>query len=169
MASPRKPFRLNVGFLIHEEVGYTREFSWEFDRVVLGEDLRLTGVHGAAQISRTPQGLFVHGQFSGETVLQCVRCLTDYSHLLHWEMTELYAFDHRSTTESGLVLPEDAHIDLGPLLREYALLELPISPVHKPDCAGLCPVCGQDLNLHDCGHRLAGDEASPFSVLKRRF
>ena len=71
----------------------------------------------------------------------------------------------RSVSESGLLLPDDAHIDLAPLLREYALLEIPISPLHKPDCKGLCPECGQDLNIRDCGHRPERSD-SPFAKLK---
>jgi uncharacterized protein len=67
-------------------------------------------------------------------------------------------------TESGLLAPEDGQIDLEPLLREYALLEIPISPLHSPDCKGLCPVCGENLNKTDCGHRPEPD--SPFAVLK---
>ena len=63
------------------------------------------------------------------------------------------------------MLPEDAHIDLAPLLREYALLEIPINPLHDPDCKGLCPVCRQDLNVRDCGHRPDPSD-SPFAKIK---
>jgi uncharacterized protein len=63
------------------------------------------------------------------------------------------------------MLPEDAHIDLAPLLREYAILEIPINPLHDPDCKGLCPVCGQDLNIRDCGHRPDTSD-SPFAKIK---
>jgi uncharacterized protein len=64
-----------------------------------------------------------------------------------------------------LLLPEDSHIDLAPLIREFALLEIPISPICKPDCKGLCPVCGENLNETDCGHRPESND-SPFAVLK---
>ena len=57
------------------------------------------------------------------------------------------------------------HIDLAPLIREYALLDVPIKPICKPACKGLCPVCGEDLNQVDCGHHRDAEE-SPFSVLK---
>jgi uncharacterized protein len=63
-------------------------------------------------------------------------------------------------------VPDDAHIDLAPLTREYALLEIPIKPLHDPNCKGLCPECGQDLNIRDCGHRQPEDD-SPFSELKK--
>ncbi|SRR5581483_4111033 len=166
MPNPRKPFRLNVGFIIHEEVGDSHEFPFEFEKVKLEDDLELHGFSGAAHVGRTPQGLLVTGKFSGETALECVRCLKVFDHSLTWQITELYAFDERSVSDSGLIVPEDAHIDLEPLLREYALLEVPINPLHRPDCKGLCPVCGQDLNIRDCGHRPQEDE-SPFSALKK--
>jgi len=118
MPNPRKPFRLNVGFIIHEEVGYTHEIPFDFDKANLGDDLELTQFTGSVHIGRTPQGLVVQGKFSGETGLECVRCLKAFARPLSWELTELYAFNKKSVSESGLILAEDAHIDLQPLLRE---------------------------------------------------
>ena len=166
MSSPRYPFRINVGFIIHEEVGYAAQFPFEFDNVTLGGDLLLTDFSGVAEVGRTPQGLLVTGEFTARTSAECARCLRIFDQPLRWQMTELYAFNERSVSESGLMVPEDAKIDLEPVIRDYALLEVPISPICKPDCKGLCPVCGQDLNVRDCGHRAQGDE-SPFSSLKK--
>jgi uncharacterized protein len=166
MVNLRRPFRLNVGFIIHEEVGYAHEFSFEFDHIRLEGDLELRGFAGLVQVGRTPQGLLFTGRFTAETELECVRCLKEFSHALAWDMTELYAFSEKSVSDSGLLVPENAQIDLESLIREYALLEVPISPICKTDCKGLCSVCGQDLNLADCGHRPAENE-SPFSVLKK--
>ena len=165
MPNPRKPFRINVGFIIHEEVGYSHEITFEFDKARL-DDLEPAHLTGTVQIGRTPQGLIVQGKFSGDTKLECVRCLNEFVHPLEWKFTELYAFDKDSVSETGTLLPDDAHIDLAPLLREYALLEVPISPIHDPDCKGLCIECGQDLNEKDCGHSQQADD-SPFSVLKK--
>ena len=97
--------------------------------------------------------------------LLCVRCLNEFEYGLNWNLTELYAFNKKSVSESGLILPESAHIDLQPLIREYALLEIPIKPLCRPTCKGLCSVCGQDLNIADCGHKDIAEE-SPFSALK---
>jgi len=164
MPNPRKPFRINVGFIVHAEIGFTSEFTFDVPQVEI-EDLALRNVRGVVHVGRTQQGLVVQGNFSGETTLQCVRCLKDFSHHLEWEFTELYAFNNKSVSESGLILPESAQIDLAPLIREYALLEVPISPIHDPTCKGLCIECGQDLNIRDCGHNQHPDE-SPFSELK---
>ena len=164
MPSPKKPFRINVGFIVHEEVGYQHEFPFEFDKVTI-DDLELRDFEGSVLMSRTPQGLFVQADFHGMTGLECVRCLNQFEQTLAWELSELYAFNKRSVTDSGLILPEDAHIDLAPLVREYALLEIPINPICKPGCQGLCPVCGENLNERDCGHRPEPND-SPFAALK---
>jgi uncharacterized protein len=164
MPNPRKPFRINVGFIIHEEVGYSHEIPFEIEKVKL-DDLELKNLVGKVDLGRTPQGLVVQGKFGADTQLECVRCLGEFTYPLEWEFTELYAFNKKSVSESGLLLPEDAHIDLAPLLREYAVLEIPIKPLHDPDCKGLCPVCGQDLNIRDCGHRPDASD-SPFAKIK---
>jgi uncharacterized protein len=164
MPNPRKPFRINVGFIIHEEVGYAHEIPFEIEKLKL-EDLELKNLVGKVDIGRTPQGLIVQGAFEADTKLECVRCLKEFIYPLSWEITELYAFTKKSVSESELLVPDDAHIDLAPLVREYALLEIPIKPLHDPGCKGLCIECGQDLNLKDCGHSQdPGD--SPFATLK---
>jgi len=164
MPNPRKPFRINVGFIIHEETGYRHEIPFELDKVKL-DDLELQNLTGAVMIGRTPQGLIVQGKFSADTKLECVRCLREFNFSLNWDITDLYAFNKKSVSESELLVPDDAHIDLAPLIREYALLEIPIKPLHDPECKGLCIECGQDLNIRDCGHRQDLDD-SPFAKLK---
>jgi len=164
MPNPRKPFRINVGFIIHEETGYNHEIPFELDQIKL-DDLELQNLTGSVMIGRTPQGLIVQGKFSADTELECVRCLREFNFSLNWDITDLYAFNKKSVSESELLVPDDAHIDLAPLIREYALLEIPISPLHSPDCKGLCPECGEDLNIRDCGHRPEQSD-SPFAKLK---
>ena len=46
---------------------------------------------------------------------------------------------------------EDETIDLGQLIREQFYLSLPMKPLCRPDCRGLCPDCGTDLNAGACG------------------
>ena len=152
MANPRKPLRLNVGFLAKSPIGISRIFDFEDDCMPVGDDLVLADFAGMAKISRTPQGLLVQGEFQGSIPQECVRCLGEFSQNMHWDFTELYAFKKENITESGLLFPEDAHIDLEPLIREYALLEVPINPLCRPDCKGLCATCGENRNEVNCGH-----------------
>jgi uncharacterized protein len=53
-------------------------------------------------------------------------------------------------------------------VREQLLLNIPMVPVHNPECKGLCPVCGTDLNVADCGCKNDLAQAlSPFAELKK--
>ncbi len=99
----------------------------------------------------------MQGDFEGIVQVECVRCLAEYSQPLHSDFSELYAFNNRGTDESELILPEDGNIDLAPLVREYMLLEVPISPLCKADCLGLCPICGADLNVEPHEHPVEED------------
>ena len=164
MTNLRRPLRLNVGFLIKSPIGTRRDFDFDYEKMRLGEDLTVADFTGTATFDRTQQGLLLQGKFSAAAELDCVRCLETFSQSLNWSFSDLYAFGNRNITDSGLLVPEDAQIDLESLLREYALLEFPINPVCKPDCKGLCPVCGENLNHTDCGHRPEPD--SPFAALK---
>jgi uncharacterized protein len=165
VANPRRPLRLNVGFLITSPIGTSRDFNFDYEKMRLGDDLTLRNFVGMVRFDCTPQGLLLQADFRGVLDLECVRCLETYDQALKWEVTDLYAFDKRSITESGLLVPEDGQIELAPLLREYALLEIPIKPICKPDCKGLCPVCGEALNKAECGHAGSGSD-SPFATLK---
>lgn len=165
MSTSRHPLRLNVGFILHEEVGYSHEFAFDLPEPRLGEDLDLRQLVGTVSVGHTAQGLIFTGEFRALTELTCVRCLKPFDQGLAWTLTELFAASEKSMSDSELLVPEDAQIDLRPLIREYALLEVPINPICRPDCKGLCPVCGQDLNLRDCGHR-RDSGASPFAALQ---
>ncbi len=165
MPDPHSPLRLNVGFIVAQSIGYSRDFEINLPSVQLEQDLELIPLSGVVRITRTPQGLLVQARLKGNAVAECVRCLTEFSQALAIDFSELYAFNRKSITESGLILPEDGHINLAPLVREFMLLEVPIRPLCRPDCKGLCPECGNNLNENSCDHTPpTGD--SRFDVLK---
>jgi uncharacterized protein len=146
------PLRLNVGFVVRQSIGFSRDFDFALPTLSLPPDLVLNDLEGTAHVSRTPQGLLAQVQLQATMPVECVRCLTPLVQPLTTDFTELYAFSQRFATESGLILPEDGNINLEPLVREYMLLEVPINPLCKPDCKGLCPICGKDLNEETCNH-----------------
>lgn len=152
MTDPRSPLWLNLGFIVHQQIGYFREFPLAFPRISLPPDLTLMDLNGSVRVSRTPQGLLVQVKCQAQMLHECVRCLTEFPLQLHTEFSELYAFNRRSVTESGLILPEDGKINLAPLLREYMLLAVPITPLCRSDCKGLCSECGENLNETICQH-----------------
>jgi uncharacterized protein len=148
----RYALRLNVGFIVNQSVGFSREFVFDFPEINLEPDLVLNNLSGTARFTRTQQGLLAQVKMRADLPAACVRCLTDFDQSLEINFTELYAFSTRSTSESGLILPDDGYIDLAPLVREYMLLEVPINPLCTPDCRGLCPICGESFTENHHAH-----------------
>jgi uncharacterized protein len=162
-ANNRHPLRINVGFLLHESVGTSRQFDFDHPAVQVGEDLDVVHLRGAMRLTRTGQGLYAQGRFQATVSLECVRCLTNYEQGLETKLEDLFVYPPSHATEPLLAVPETGILDLNPLLREYFWLDMPIQPVCRPDCRGLCPVCGNNLNESTCQHtqpegdpRLAG-------------
>jgi uncharacterized protein len=159
------PLRLNVGFIVNQNVGYSRSFPVEVPRIHIEPDLDLGELSGVIRVTRTPQGLLVQVKLQARILSECVRCLQDFTQNLQVDFTDLYAFNRRSMADADLLLPEDMHIVLDPLVREYMLLDVPIGPLCRPDCKGLCPICGENLNEVACDH--TQDSGDPrLSVLK---
>ena len=152
MSDPHSPLRLNVGFVVAQSAGFSRDIPFDLPQINIPPDLHLSGLIGIARVTRTPQGILMQVDSQAMVNLECVRCLTSFQQTLNIDFTELYAFSQRYVTDSGLIMPETGIIDLNPVLREYILLEIPISPLCRPDCKGLCPICGNTLNESTCTH-----------------
>lgn len=150
--------KINVGFIVHQSIGYYRDFDFDIPSISLEPDFVLNKLGGSIRITRTPQGLLLEAKMKAATPAECVRCLETFSQSLDVEFSELYAFDRRSVTESGLILPENGYINLAPVLREFMLLDIPIQALCKEDCKGLCLECGTNLNLSTCEHSTAQND-----------
>jgi uncharacterized protein len=159
MNTPRSALRLNVGFLINQSVGFSRDFIFEYPELYLDADLDLHDFQGAARITRTSQGLLVQVKMKAAINTECARCIRSMQQPLAVDFTELYAFSPHDVSESELILPEDGHIDLAPLLQEYMFLEIPINPLCRSDCKGLCPICGEVVG--DEPHQHEADSIDP--------
>jgi uncharacterized protein len=144
--------RLNVGFIVAQSAGFNRDFPFDLPQINIPPDLQISHLVGSIRATRTPQGILLQAALNAQTSLECVRCLTIFQQSLRVDFTELYAFSQRYVTDSGLLMPETGIIDLTPVLREYILLEIPISPLCSRDCKGLCPICGNNLNESTCNH-----------------
>ena len=144
--------RLNVGFLLHESLGYHRTFDFDHPNVQVSDDLDVDDLRGSIRMTRTAQGLYAHGHLAAVAGAECVRCLNPYRQGLAIDLDDLFVFPPAKATDALLSIPETGLLDLNPLVREYFLLDFPLQPICRPDCRGLCPECGADLNETACGH-----------------
>ena len=148
----RDPLRLNVGFLLHEGVGFSRKFDFEHPSIHIDDDLEVNSLQGEISLTRTAQGLYARGQMQAQTPLQCVRCLKDIDQSLRIQFDDLFVSTPEATTDPYLVIPESGILDLNPIARDYFLLDFPMQPLCREDCAGLCSVCGKSLAESNCDH-----------------
>ena len=77
---------------------------------------------------------------------QCARCLEEITGDTVVDLQELYLYPGKEVDDEEASRIEDEMIDLEPLLRDAVVLDLPFTPLCRPDCAGLCPTCGVNLN-----------------------
>ena len=165
MLTHQSLLRLNIGFIVHQAIGYSRDFSVELPEISFSDDFSVINMEGNVTVSRTTEGLLVQVEGQADMDAECVYCLKSFEQPLHLNFVEMFTFSSHADENTDLILPDDLHIDLKPLIREYFQLDIPINPVCKPDCKGLCPVCGNDLNISNCDHdEIEGDPR--FSVLK---
>ena len=149
------PLRLDVSYLVKESPGTRKEFDFNFTQLSLPEDLLLVDIHGLIAISVTEDGVVADGKIRALTLLACSRCLEDFWQPVNILFTEMFTYNPIENSPNNLeqLMPSDGSIDLTPIFRDYAVLDIPIGQACKPDCKGLCPTCGANLNEGDCGHR----------------
>ena len=97
------------------------------------------------------EGVLVTGAATVAISGECVRCLATIVDGLEIDVQELFVYPGHEAAEDEASRLEGDLLDLEPLLRDAVVLELPFHPLCSPDCAGLCPQCGADLNDHP-GH-----------------
>jgi uncharacterized protein len=105
-----------------------------------------------AEIESVVEGLLVSGVVSATAVVSCVRCLRQLDQEVEVEVRELFALAPGDDQDEGYAVLADDRLPLDTLARDALVLAFPAFPLHSPDCAGLCPVCGADRNTTDCGH-----------------
>lgn len=108
-------------------------------------------LEGDLTLESVVDGIYVHGSVNGRMRMRCARCLKEFDVPFDVAMNELFA--REPGPEDDYALDPDLSLDPEPMVRDAVVLEMPFSPLHSPDCKGICPICGGDRNLGECpGH-----------------
>jgi DUF177 domain-containing protein len=108
-------------------------------------------VRGDLTLESVVEGIYLHGNVRGTMRMRCARCLKEYDAPFDVALAELVSKEPGDDDDYRLA-PDDT-LDPEPIVRDAVVLEMPFSPLHDPDCLGLCPICGGDRNLGECpGH-----------------
>lgn len=164
----------NVSQLLKSDVGQTRVYEFATDEPMDIGDGVATGVHGSVKFTLTNFGVIAHVDAQANLHLTCARCLEPFQTQADVHFEEEYrptvdvATGQPVTSpggESASSIAQNHTIDLTEAIRENLVLAVEIIPVCSPDCRGLCPTCGANLNAGACDCAPAETD-SPFAGLK---
>ncbi len=154
----------NVAQLLKEPTGAFREYEISESVDGLDESFSpagpLTGKIILLHAGR--HTILVTGSFKIPLNLFCSRCLEPVVEMVEFQIEEEFkatidvemgshlSWDPVEVEESNLI--DASHtLDLTEVIRQHIILNIPMKPLCKPDCLGLCPRCGGNLNFGPCG------------------
>ncbi|MGI8415653.1 MAG: YceD family protein [Nakamurella sp.] len=148
-------------------VPVTTPIGIEVLAVPAGHDVELD-----LRLQSVSEGVWVSGEASAEAVGECSRCLIAITAPVRAPIRELYVYPGSTTDETTgedeLPRVVDDLIDLEPLVTDELTLTLPLAPLCRPDCPGLCSECGE--RLADLEHPHAHEILDPrWAALAEKF
>ncbi|HJX38950.1 MAG TPA: DUF177 domain-containing protein [Anaerolineae bacterium] len=162
--------RINVAQLLKGPTGAVRRLQLYDEIDDLDEDLIiLAPLTGMVTLIRTADGILVTAPLRTVVELECSRCLEPFEGELKLEIEEEFEpsidihtgakLPVRATEQDATIIDEHHILDLTEVVRQTIFLALPMSPACQLGCAGLCPVCGKNLNEGRC--QCAADDTDP--------
>ena len=150
---------MNVAQLLMEPSGSRREYQLD-ERISLFDDAEEQQVTGRVTLLKTDHSVWVSAELTSNIECECGRCLTLFSQPIRMGLEEEFfpvlnpatGAREKLLSDGGeyLYIDETHTLDLSGTLREYASMVVPMKPLCKPGCAGLCPRCGANRNESSC-------------------
>lgn len=120
--------------------------------------------------------IMAEGTLSADVMLTCGRCLKRYDQQLEQEFSEVYRRkgdfnreDPEEREEESVFAIDNLKIDVTPMLSQAFVLAVPFKPVCREDCRGLCPVCGDELDVGTHEHCDDKEDESGFRVALKKY
>ena len=149
----------NVAQLLKEPVGAQRSFSFEETFAGLDAAELINYAAGSGKMVRTHQGIWVQAAARVAVRQECSRCLDAFGRHLDLELDEEYLplLDLKTGRRieppddwMGLCIDDNHILNLDEAIRQSAMADLPLKPLCRPDCGGICDRCGADRNRAKC-------------------
>ncbi len=153
--------QFNVAGLLKAPIGARREYDLSEDLGGLGPDvIAVEPLTGKLRLTRTASGVLATGKMHTSIRIDCRRCMQEFTSPVDIEIEEEFMPTIDILTGSSIPVEEveealridERHIlDITEVVRQYILLQREQYPLCDEACAGLCPVCGKNLNEGPCG------------------
>ncbi|MDE2801708.1 MAG: DUF177 domain-containing protein [Chloroflexota bacterium] len=151
--------RFNVAQMLQEPIGSTRWHKVQEARASW-EGLQARHLEGWLKFTRTDMGIWVLGRLTAEVSAECSRCLADIEEPLGTEISEQFyptvdistgmAVANELVEDEAFRIDATNELDVREALRQNLITSLPMKPLCKPECAGICPECGVNRNESKC-------------------
>ncbi len=151
---------LNLEEAFDGPVDLSHRFEISAERLDRPELLQLEPVFFTGRLFKVHPGFALEGEVEIRGVAACSRCLNPVpfsrSGPVHWTFAPTHRRSDKNVKEDeeelaaedlDVVWYDDLKVPFDPLIDEELQLEIPMKPLCRPDCKGLCIVCGGDLNL----------------------
>ncbi|MEI6666028.1 MAG: DUF177 domain-containing protein [Chloroflexota bacterium] len=157
----------NVATLLQEPVGSRREFTLENEAVSIPDMDYVAQAVGRVRLMRSPRGVLAHADLITRPHLTCSRCLEEFDQPLAISIDEEFVSQQDPITGKAVEaepddfrIDEQNELDLSEAVRQYETAALPLQPVCRDNCAGLCLECGQNLNERPHVHDVPGADGA---------
>jgi uncharacterized protein len=155
----KTPDTLSLDSVLDEPVPFSFELSFSTEALDREPLLEISPVVLEGEISRIEKGFALDARLSYSGRLECSRCLAGYSFETREDFTLLLT---KRVAPSGEEIPlqsdeldeyfyDDPVIAVAPIAEERIQMGVPMKPLCREECRGLCPSCGEDLNVTECG------------------
>ena len=114
------------------------------------DDIHIAFLRGEVRFTRVQNGILVEAELQTQVEVECIRCLEQFSYPTGLEVEETIGLAGRPHPDIIYYLTEEGWINLTPILREQVWVTLPMKPLCRSDCLGLCAQCGGNLSLEPC-------------------
>jgi uncharacterized protein len=154
--------RFNVAQLLKEGIGARRNYSLDETFEPLPET-GTTKVRGEITLTSMDKGIWANGRIEANAFGICARCLTLSEYSVRFRVDEEYlptveidggapvsAQESQEVREGAFTLDSHHTLDLAEAVRQYVIINLPMKPLCRQNCAGLCYACGANLNDRPC-------------------
>jgi uncharacterized protein len=163
----KRPDHISLDAVQDEPVSFAFDLPFALSALDREPLTELSPVHLEGQVSRIEGGYALDGRCSFQGKLECSRCLAPYAFAVEepFALTLLPrkagASDEAELSRQDLDVTfyEGDELAVAPIAEERVQMAIPMKPLCREDCLGLCPKCGADRNAGPCG--CAGEEADP--------
>ena len=149
----------NVAQILQEPTGSVRHYEVQEDCIDLG-DVQANQLKGWLKLTRTNSGIWVKGHLRIDVSAQCSRCLKDFDAPLETEISQEFsptvvpktgpAKVGPATEEEAFLINLTNVLDTREAIRQSIVSILPMKPLCKRGCVGICPHCGVNSNEVQC-------------------